>query len=448
MAIEPIPTPTPTPTPLPVITPSPGVAASPTVTPVPGVGTLTTTPKAIPGLEGGAPLVNGQDPNIGGLYARTGVPAPSPLTAATPAQATNANNGVYKDANNNVFKADGTPIDQATFQSMGLNIDHINTKDNIAPPAQAPVFGAADPTTSPVIKAYQDLSKQLGDISASILANATATPEEKALAEELNTKKAALDSFDLETMKRAEAYSGQGRGQTTSFVAQNVTQDARTRALQRLGFAQDVSNDTNQLALLQKNRADLTDAEKTEYDLAGKQVDIALNVSKEMDRLDTEHQDKARQYLLDVIDFSKGKSWDELDQATQAQIIASVANSPITLGMVKSALENSSSKLTYETRDVGGRTIRFGFDDKGNTVSKTDLGASSSGGGTTDIFGDANKIIAQYKAANIDRAAIEKQYSDAGKAIPPEVQKALDDVYGKTVAPTQHWGGWINPMNW
>ena len=50
--------------------------------------------------------------------------------SGTPAQATNANNGVYK-VGNDVFMADGTPIDLATFKSMGLNIDHINTKDQV-----------------------------------------------------------------------------------------------------------------------------------------------------------------------------------------------------------------------------------------------------------------------------------------------------------------------------
>src|SRR3990167_3884450 len=46
----------------------------------------------------------------------------------TPPQATNLNNEAYKDMQGNVFRADGTPINQEEFQKLGLNISHINTK--------------------------------------------------------------------------------------------------------------------------------------------------------------------------------------------------------------------------------------------------------------------------------------------------------------------------------
>lgn len=54
----------------------------------------------------------------------------------TPSQTTNSNNQVYKEWNNktnswDVFNADGSPMDLATFQSKGLNIDHINTQAGI-----------------------------------------------------------------------------------------------------------------------------------------------------------------------------------------------------------------------------------------------------------------------------------------------------------------------------
>ena len=64
-------------------------------------------------------------------------PAQTPAQAVnyTVPQSTNANNGVYKTWNGtnwDVFDTKGNPIDQATFESKRLNIDHINTRDVLA----------------------------------------------------------------------------------------------------------------------------------------------------------------------------------------------------------------------------------------------------------------------------------------------------------------------------
>lgn len=41
--------------------------------------------------------------------------------------------------------------------------------------------------------------------------------------------------------------------------------------------------------------------------------------------------------------------------------------------------ERKAGELTHSIQDVGGRTVRFGFDNEGNIVSRQDLGASTSG---------------------------------------------------------------------
>ena len=165
-----------------------------------------------------------------------------------------------------------------------------------------------------------------------------------------------------------------------------------------------------------------------------------------MERISEKKSDDARKFLLEVVDFSKGKTWEELDPTTQQAVINAVANSPLTLDMIKTSLKNSSSKITYETREIGGRTIRFGFDETGKQVSKVDLGAS--GGGPKDIFAESDAIIKQYKDAGTDRATIEKQYKDAGKAIPIEVQKSLDKLYPVAAPTTEKKTTWWNPLTW
>lgn len=48
---------------------------------------------------------------------------------------------------------------------------------------------------------------------------------------------------------------------------------------------------------------------------------------------------------------------------------------------------------------------------------------------STDAFATSNTIIQRYKDNGFTRKDIEKQYKDAGKAIPLEVQKALNDLF-------------------
>lgn len=311
-----------------------GAYVEPTKTEVPGVGTLTVSSKTTPVVTGA-----GAASDNTGLYERTGVTPPAPLTV-TPAQPTNANNGVYKDANNNVFKADGTPVDQATFQSMGLNIDHINLKG-----ADVPKYGSTQESKSAIQKAYDELSTQLDGITQQIISSKNPSEEEKQLAQDLAAKKAALASFDTESMKKIENYSGQGRGQTQQFVALNQEKERRTAALERLGISQDVANLVDLLGISKDERAAQGDIAMAQYDLATKRLDMSLGIQKEMERLDDKEKDNARSYLLDVINFAQGKTFDKLDTNTQAQIIGAVANSPITLDMVKNALKNGADEL-------------------------------------------------------------------------------------------------------
>ena len=115
----------------------------------------------------------------------------------TPAQTTNANNTVYKDAQGNVFKADGTPIDQATFQKMGLNISHINTKQALDSRTPGKVeaektLGDGAFSTSQLPSEQSDFFKTIADrfaktdeMVANILASSERSEEEKKLKGEI-----------------------------------------------------------------------------------------------------------------------------------------------------------------------------------------------------------------------------------------------------------------------
>lgn len=299
---------------------------------IPGIGTLTTIPKIITP----APTVT-PDQNLGGLYTRTGVTPPTPLTV-TPPQSTNGNNRYQKSGTDVIDTNTGQKIDQATFQNLGLNFDHLNTYNPATTPT-VPSFNEA-PAKSAIKNAYDTMVSEIDKLTQDLTSSKTASPEEQQLAQELAAKKAELAKFDTETLSRVESYAGQGRGQTQNFVALNQDKERKTRALERLGLAQDESNLVDLLNLSQDQRKQQGDIASLQYDLATKRLDLALGVQKELQNLDQTTQDNARKFLLDVIDFSQGKTWDQLDQQTQAQLIAATANSPITLGMVKTALQN------------------------------------------------------------------------------------------------------------
>lgn len=96
----------------------------------------------------------------------------APTVSYTPPQFTNNNNTVYKEWNEktgtwDVFDAAGKAIDLVTFKNMGLNIDHINTKDVVQQEANQPMTGDAPATTTPTdtktfSQRYADAIEQLG----------------------------------------------------------------------------------------------------------------------------------------------------------------------------------------------------------------------------------------------------------------------------------------------
>lgn len=277
---------------------TPGYTA-PTKTNI-GIGTLTTIPKAplsTPAPTGTTPAVD-----LSGAYARTGVTPPAPVS-------TNAS-------------APTTPTLPTVPQY----------------PTPAP-----DASSSKITDAYNTLLDSMSAIEAKIASASTPSSDEVQLQQQLAAKKDQLSKFDIGSLQATEDLYGQGRGTTTTTLGRQEVQQNRTRSLARLGMAQEADTLTNQLGLAQDARKNLGDLATTEYNLASKKLDVALGVAKEMDTLHQSQQDNARQYLLDLVGHFDGKTYDQLDDATKQSINNAVANSPITLDMVKTALTTSAA---------------------------------------------------------------------------------------------------------
>lgn len=217
--------------------------------------------------------------------------------------------------------------------------------DEAGVPIDIPTFGPREEKPPvDITQSFQDVSDRIDQISKDILASKTPTPEEKQLLKDLQEKKASLRTFDLETLQRVESFVGTGRGRTTAFVGKQQAKERRVRALERLGLAQEAQSLTELLGLEETERRALGDIATTQLSLAGKKLDLALGLKSEFDKLNEKEQDDARAFILDVIDFSQGKTFEELDPGVQQQIINSVADSPLTLSMVKTALESGAKE--------------------------------------------------------------------------------------------------------
>lgn len=271
------------------------IGGAPTSQEVPGIGTLTITPKSIPT----APGATGNE-DISGAYARAGLTPP--------------------------------PVAPAASASTGYTAPSI---------AGLPTYKS---TADSITKSYNDTLATISDLETQI-ANATkASPEEQDLQKRLADAQSRLKSFDLGTLSSEEALKGQGRGAIEGSIDTQTTILDRTRALQRLGLAQEADTLTTQLGLAQDERKQQGDYAQTQYSLATKKLDIALGVADKIQGLAQDEQNNARQFLLDTVNFADGKTYDQLSPDTQAAITHAVANSPITLDMVKTALKSGADK--------------------------------------------------------------------------------------------------------
>lgn len=327
----------------------------PTTKELTGIGTLTTVPKTSMSSLGTPTATQTEEEKAAldaGMYQRTGVAQPATSSAGAP-----VSSGVFS-----------TPTSTRTGTAVTV-----------------PQYGAqGTPITSraSITEAYNTLSASIDEIEKTLKDATLKSEDEKRLEQDLLAKKAALGQFDVETLQRLEDYQGQGRGATLRNVGMRQDQERRTRALERLGLAQEAQTISDQLGLAQENRSLLSTAAQNALSLAGKRLDVALGLQGKLDKLDEDERDNARQFLLDIVSFGEGKTFDELDAETQQQISNAVANSPITLGMVKTALaKGAESKNEFDEllspAEAKSYNVPYGTT-KGQIAGKT---APSEGGG-------------------------------------------------------------------
>lgn len=213
------------------------------------------------------------------------------------------------------------------------------------PPKSIPTFGTTGKVEeSDAIKALRANAAAIDKLEADLLKSTIRTPKEEELLRNIQSAKAELKRFDVGTEKATEAFIGTGRGRTQAFVATQQAKERRVRALERIGLATEANILIDELALEEGARKDISEQLRLRLELSGKKVDAALGIQSEIERVEENERGKAREFILDIVDFSEGSLFDELDSDTQQQIMDAVANSPITLDMVKKALQTAADK--------------------------------------------------------------------------------------------------------
>lgn len=276
----------------------------------------------------------------------------------------------------NAVPAPGTPLPTSTTPSRTLP----------APVFGLPSYPTAAPAAapSPISQSYSALLSSIDAIQGKILSATTPSDEEQRLAKELATKKDELSKFDIGSIQATEDLYGTGRGRTLGTIGLENTQVQRSRALERFGLAQEADTITNQLGMAQSDRQQRGALAQTEYELATKKLDIAMNVESHMEKVHQDEQNNARQYLLDVVGFVQGKTFEQLDPQTQAAITNAVADSPITLGMVKTALASAAASAQAQAQGrqfqvAGVGIVQVAADGSGYKVVVPASGKTSTG---------------------------------------------------------------------
>lgn len=127
-------------------------------------------------------------------------------------------------------------------------------------------------------------------------------------------------------------------------------------AMQKQGSL-DILAASENLQALSGQRASLLDNLKTQLGFTQKNYEDYLGLNKEFRSIDKEQRDTARQTLADIIQFGEGKSYDQLDPESKQQIINAVADSPLSLGLVKTAM--ARGKVAYdEARAKAAQSLR------------------------------------------------------------------------------------------
>ena len=317
------------------------------------------------------------------------------------------------------FAAAGvTPITGADLTPNAPPV--VTPTEPIPAPTVQPIASLATPVAGDVDDTLGQLETAVSDVSfldreaaaASQLATQTEAQQQRIIEineqfQQLNVQRAgALDVAETRNVLQPFAEGEAGRRQRADILQQmnlNIEKAAiqgqislATQTINRkvdLEFAEDERDLNRARANVIANFDSFTGKDKKRAEALLIQIDGDLSALKS--------QKDARKDIETAIAeaINKGLSAESQRLAQQCEDILCVSRivtnelgfeqegAPFTLGKGQVRFDSAGNViaeglpegLTFQTQDVGGRKIRFGFDAQGNIVSQTDLGASKTG---------------------------------------------------------------------
>lgn len=144
-----------------------------------------------------------------------------------------------------------------------------------------------------------------------------------------------------ELNKNAQGLFGGGLEQELNVVNREADKKLNDIALRRLAAS-------NTLSALTGVRASKLDALKTSLGFEDKRLERLLGIEKDLKGMDKEEKEAALNGVAKIIEYSEGMDFEELDPASQQQVIEYAANSALPLSSIKQALKRNKIAFTEE----------------------------------------------------------------------------------------------------
>lgn len=229
---------------------------------------------------------------------------------------------------------------------------------------------------------YNSYNTNYGNLSNAYTSALTPSAEETALTNDIN---------NLNASERQGLVNTENKVIPMEFIVGQQAQIQKQASLDRLAKSESLQALTGQ-------RLGRLDALKAQLGFEDNRFEKLLGLQKEFNDISKGQRDEARTTLTDIINYSQGKSFDELDPESQQAIINSTANSPLSLGLVKQGMERA--KLAFQDEQAKNRagmtdTVKL---DNGQTVlvdKSTGKIVSYLGGIKPVTSSEGNKDISQ-----------------------------------------------------
>jgi hypothetical protein len=288
---------------------------------------------------------------------------------------------------------------------------------------------SADGQLTPDEQALLDQVKGLSNKELPLLATARSAADDKNYKEldalmgqikTLRSDRTALTAKLLENLNMSEAeraYSDRLRGQVQGARKEQVNiesqaipmfriQGQQLTATKRAALEQMVTAENLQ-ALTAQRQATL-DTLKTALQINSEDISTTLGLAQELRSIAKEQRDQARQDIADMMEFSQGLSFNELDPESQQALTQYAANSPLTLGMIENALGATNRQFAQDNKI----SQPFYFAPDGRTVINTKTGKAYTNeqdffadGGAKD-FSNVATVQAQGNAVKFETVTI------------------------------------------